>query len=389
MSVIPTPSARRPLFDDVHDDYRESFRRFLKAEVVPHHEQWQADHITSRELYTKAAEHGFLAMPVEEEYGGSGVDDWRFNAVLSEEAAYAGVQSSWMGPNVHNDLGLPYLRAACNDEQKERWYPGVASGEQILALAMTEPGTGTDLSAISTKAKRDGDHFIVNGGKTFISNGINADLIVTAVRTGEDPHRGLSMIVIERGMDGFERGNQIHKRGQHANDTAELFFNDCKVPVENLLGEEGTGFGQLMAHLIPERLGLAVSSIACAEAALDMTLDYAKERKAFGKPIGSFQNSRFVLADLHTKITITRAFMDQTIQKYVDGTCTVPEAAMAKYWTTDLLSEVTDACVQLFGGYGYTTEYKISEMWADARVNRIYAGTNEIMKELVGRSLGL
>lgn len=388
MSVIPTASSRS-LYTDDQNDYRESFRKFLEKEVVPNHEQWQEDHIVSRDLFTKAAEYGFLAMPVEEEYGGSGVEDWRFNAVLAEEAAYAGVQSSWMGPEVHNNLGLPYLRAAANEEQKERWYPGAASGEQILALAMTEPGTGSDLSAITTRAKRDGDNWIINGGKTFISNGINADLVVTAVRTGDHPHKGLSMFVIERGMEGFERGNQIHKRGQHANDTAELFFEDCIVPAENMLGEEGTGFGQLMAHLIPERLGLAVSSIACAEAALEMTLEYAKERKAFGKPIGSFQNSRFVLADLHTKTTITRTFMDSVVQKFVDGTCTVPEAAMAKYWTTDLLSEVTDACVQLFGGYGYTTEYKISEMWADARVNRIYAGSNEIMKELVGRSLGL
>jgi acyl-CoA dehydrogenase len=389
MSVTVAPGSRRPLFEDVHDDYRESFRRFLQAEVVPHHEEWQEAHIVSRDLFTKAAEHGFLAMAVEEEYGGSGVDDWRFNAVLAEEAAYAVVGSSWMGPNVHNDLGLPYLRAAANEEQKQRWFPGVASGEQILALAMTEPGTGSDLAGIAARAKKDGDDYIINGAKTFISNGINADLVVTAVRTGDDPHRGLSMFVIERGFEGFERGRQIHKRGQHANDTAELFFNDCRVPAENLLGEEGTGFAQLMAHLIPERLGLAVSSMAGAEAALEMTLTYVKERKAFGRPIGTFQNSRFVLAELQTKVDITRCWMDRTIQRYVDGTCTVQEAAMAKYWTTDLLSEVSDACVQLFGGYGYTTEYRISEIWADARVNRIYAGTNEIMKELVGRSMGL
>jgi acyl-CoA dehydrogenase len=389
MSITTAPGARRPLFEDVHDDYRESFRRFLQAEVAPHHEEWQEAHIVSRDLFTKAAEHGFLAMAVEEEYGGSGVDDWRFNAVLAEEAAYAIVGSSWMGPNVHNDLGLPYLRAAANEEQKERWFPGVASGEKILALAMTEPGTGSDLAGIAARAKKDGDDYIVNGAKTFISNGINADLVVTAVRTGDDPHRGLSMFVIERGFEGFERGKQIHKRGQHANDTAELFFNDCRVPAENLLGEEGTGFAQLMAHLIPERLGLAVSSMAGCEAALAMTLEYVKERKAFGRPIGTFQNSRFVLADLQTKVDISRCWMDRTIQRYVDGTCTVQEAAQAKYWTTDLLSEVSDACVQLFGGYGYTTEYKISEIWADARVNRIYAGTNEIMKELVGRSMGL
>lgn len=389
MSVIPAPSTRRPLFEDVHDDYRESFRSFLKSEVVPHHEEWQERHIVSRDLFTKAAEYGFLGMAIDEEHGGSGVADWRFNAVLAEEAAYAMVQSSWMGPTVHNDLGMPYLLAAANEEQKQRWFPGVASGEKILALAMTEPGTGSDLAGIATRAKKDGDGYIVNGGKTFISNGINADLVVTAIRTSDDPHRGLSMCVIERGMEGFERGQQIHKRGQHANDTAELFFNDLHLPAENLLGEEGTGFAQLMAHLIPERLGLAVSSIAAAEAALDLTLAYVKERRAFGRPIGSFQNSRFVLAELQTKVEITRCWMDRTIARFVEGTATVPEAAMAKYWTTDLLCEVADAGVQLFGGYGYTTEYKISELWADARVNRIYAGTNEIMKELVGRSMGL
>ncbi len=389
MSIIPAPSTRRPLFEDVHDDYRESFRRWLRAEVVPHHESWQEAHIVSRDLFTKAAEHGFLAMAVDEEYGGSGVNDWRFNAVLAEEAAYAMVQSSWMGPSVHNDLGMPYLLAGANEEQRQRWFPGCASGEKILALAMTEPGTGSDLAGIATRAKRDGDGYVINGAKTFISNGLNADLVVTAVRTGDDPHRGLSMFVIERGMEGFERGRQIHKRGQHANDTAELFFNDCHVPAENLLGEEGTGFAQLMAHLIPERLGLAVSSMAAAEAALDLTLDYVKERKAFGRPIGSFQNSRFVLAELQTRVELSRCWMDRTIGRFVEGTCTVQEAAMAKYWTTDLLCEVADAGVQLFGGYGYTTEYKISELWADARVNRIYAGTNEIMKELIGRSMGL
>jgi alkylation response protein AidB-like acyl-CoA dehydrogenase len=388
MAVL-TKAGSRPLFEDVHDDYRASFRQFLEQEVVPNHEQWSKDHLVSRELFTKAGESGFIVPSLDEEYGGFGVDDWRFNAVLAEEAAYAGVGASWMGPMVHTDLGFPYIRAAANDEQKARWYPKIASGEMILALAMTEPGTGSDLSAISTTAVRDGDEYVINGGKTFISNGINADAVVTAVRTSDDPHAGLSMIVIERGMEGFERGSQIHKRGQHANDTAELFFRDCRVPVENLLGEEGTGFAQLMAHLIPERLGLAVSSMAGAEAALALTLDYVKERKAFGRPIGSFQNSRFVLAELQTKVTITRVWLDTVIQKFVDGTCTVQEAAMAKYWTTDLGCEVADAGVQLFGGYGYTEEYKISEYWVVARVNRIYAGTNEIMKELVGRSMGL
>jgi alkylation response protein AidB-like acyl-CoA dehydrogenase len=389
MSVSVAPPARRALFDDVHDDYRESFRKFLAAEVVPHADAWSRAHIVPRELFVKAAEHGFLAMAVPEEYGGTGADDWRFNTVLGEEAAYNLVMAPWAGPMVHTDLCVPYLMAGADEEQKQRWLPGVAAGEQILAIAMTEPGTGSDLAGIKTRAKRDGSDWIINGAKTFISNGINADLVITAVRTSDDPHAGLSMFVVERGMEGFERGKQIEKLGQHANDTAELFFNDVRVPAENLLGPEGSGFAQLMAHLVPERLSLATGAMAGCEAALAMTLEYVKERKAFGRPIGSFQHSRFVLAELQTKIEISRAFVDRTVQRYVDGTCTVPEAAMAKWWTTDLLAEVTDACVQLHGGYGYTTEYAIGRMWVDQRVNRIYAGTNEIMKELIGRSMGL
>src|ERR1700712_4361047 len=275
-----TLGIKRDLFDDFHDDYRASFRAFLQAEVVPHHHDWCKAHIVPRELFKKAAENGFVAMAIPEEFGGAGVDDWRLNAVLSEEAAHAMVMSSWMGPSVVNDLGLPYLLSAANDEQRTRWFPDIASGDSILALAMTEPGTGSDLAAIQTRAVRDGDDWIINGTKTFISNGINADLVVLAVRTGEHPHGGLSMFVVERGMEGFERGKQIEKIGQHANDTSELFFNDCRVPAENLLGEEGTGFAQLMAHLVPERLSLAVASMAGAEAALEMTLTYVRGRKA-------------------------------------------------------------------------------------------------------------
>ena len=389
MATSTSIGIKRELFDDVHEEYRASFRAFLQAEVVPNHEEWKAAHIVPRELFTKAAEGGFVSMAVPEEYGGVGITDWRFNAVLAEESAHAAVQSSWMGPSVVNDLGLPYLLAEANEEQRQRWFPGIAEGKTILALAMTEPGTGSDLSAIQARAVKTDGGYILNGAKTFISNGINADLIVTAVRTGDHPHGGLSMVVIERGFKGFERGKQIHKVGQHANDTAELFFNDCFVPEENLLGAEGTGFGQLMAHLVPERLSLAAASMAGAEAALKMTLDYVKERKAFGRPIGSFQNSRFVLADLATKIEMTRLFVDRTIQRHVDGTATIQEAAMAKYATTELFCEAADIGVQLHGGYGYTTEYPISEFWVDARLNRIYAGTNEIMRELIGRSLGL
>ncbi len=389
-TATTTLGINREIFEDEHEAYRESFRAFLQAEVAPNHEQWKNDHIVSRELFKKAAENGFMAMVVPEEYGGIGITDWRFNAILAEESSRAMVQSSWMGPSVVNDLGLPYLMAEANEEQRQRWFPGIASGDTILALAMTEPGTGSDLSAISARAVPDGDGgWILNGAKTFISNGINADLIVTAVRTGDHPHQGLSMVVVERGMEGFERGKQIHKVGQHANDTAELFFTDCRIPAENLLGAEGTGFAQLMAHLVPERLSLAVASMAAAEQALTLSLDYVKERKAFGRPIAKFQNTRFVLAELQTKVEMTRTFIDRTIQRYIAGTATVQEAAMAKYAATELFCEAADIGVQMHGGYGYTTEYPISELWVDARLNRIYAGTNEIMRELIGRTMGL
>jgi acyl-CoA dehydrogenase len=328
-------------------------------------------------------------MEVPEEYGGNGVADWRFNVVLGEEAVRAGVGDATAGPMLHSDVVLPYLMASATDEQKARWLPGVASGETILAIAMTEPGTGSDLAAIKTRAKSDGDGYVINGAKTFITNGINADLVVVAARTSDDKHGGLSLFVLERGMKGFERGKQIEKLGQHASDTSELFFDDVHVPAENLLGAEGSGFLQLVSRLVPERLILAVTAIAGAEMAFAMTLDYIKQRKAFGKPIGSFQHSRFVMAELRTKLEITRCFVDRCIERHVAGTCSVEEAAMAKWWTTDLLGEMTDAGVQLHGGYGYTTEYPIGKAWVDARVSRIYAGTNEIMKELIGRTLGL
>jgi acyl-CoA dehydrogenase len=382
-------ASKRSLFEAEHEDYRESFRRFLAAEVVPHYQQWRDAHIVPRELFTKAAGYGFLAMAVPEAYGGNGVDDYRFSVVLAEESAYAGVGDAWGGPSLHTDICLPYFLESSSDEQRERWFGGLASGELITAIAMTEPGTGSDLAAIQTRARRDGEEWVIDGSKTFITNGINCDLVIVAARTSEDPHGGLSLIVVEAGTPGFERGKQIEKVGQHASDTAELFFEDCRVPAENMLGEEGSGFLQLVSRLVPERLFLAVGSLAGAERALDITLDYVKERKAFGKTIGSFQNSRFQLAELKTELTIGRAFIDQCIVRHAAGECTVPEAAMAKWWTTELLGRVTDTGVQLHGGYGYTTEYEISQAWVDARVARIFAGTNEIMKELIGRSMGL
>jgi alkylation response protein AidB-like acyl-CoA dehydrogenase len=342
-----------------------------------------------RELFAKCAEHGFLAMGVPEGYGGHGVEDWRFSVVLAEESVRAQVADAMAGPLLHTDVVLPYLIASATEEQRDRWLPAVASGERILALAMTEPGTGSDLAGIKTSARRDGDGYVINGAKTFITNGVNADLVVVAARTSDDKHGGLSLFVVERGMEGFERGKQIEKLGQHASDTSELFFNDVRVPAANLLGEEGTGFLQLVSRLVPERLVLAVTAMTGSEVALEMTLAYVKERRAFGRPIGSFQNSRFTLAELKTKVEIGRCFVDRCITRHVAGRCSVEEAAMAKWWTTDLLCEVADAGVQLHGGYGYTTEYPIGKVWIDARVSRIYAGTNEIMKELIGRGMGL
>jgi alkylation response protein AidB-like acyl-CoA dehydrogenase len=388
-ATVPTIT-KRTLFEPEHEDYRESFTRFVAAEVAPHHAEWARAHVVPRELFTKMAEHGFLAMAVPEEHGGPGFDDWRFSVVLSEVAARSSAGDALIGPLLHTDVCLPYLLDAADEEQRRRWLPGVAAGELILAVAMTEPGTGSDLAGIKTSAKRDGDAYLLNGAKTFITNGLNADLVIVAVRTSEDKHGGLSLLVVEQGMDGFERGKQIEKLGQHCSDTTELFFNDVRVPPENVLGEEGSGFQQLVARLVPERLVLAVSAVAGAEAAFEMTLDYVRERKAFGRPIGSFQHSRFLMAELKTKLEITRCFVDRTIERYCAGTATVEEAAMAKWWTTELLGEVTDAGVQLHGGYGYTTEYPIGKAWVDARVTRIYAGTNEIMKELIGRTaLGL
>lgn len=375
-------------YTDEQEELRAKLRAQLEAVMTPERSTAVAGKMEggaeAEECVRALADAGLLGVGWPKQYGGQGYSAIE-QYIFFEEAKRV---SAPLPIVTLNTVG-PTLMAFGTDEQKEQFLPAILAGTVEFAIGYSEPDAGSDLAALRTTAVRDGDEYVINGAKTFISNGINADAVVTAVRTGDDPHQGLSMIVIERGMEGFERGKQIHKRGQHANDTAELYFNDCRVPAENLLGEEGTGFAQLMAHLIPERLGLSVSSLAGSEAALDLTLDYVKERKAFGRPIGSFQNSRFVLAELQTKVTITRTWLDTVIQKFVDGTCTVQEAAMAKYWTTDLGCEVADAGVQLFGGYGYTEEYKISEFWVDARVNRIYAGTNEIMKELVGRSMGL
>jgi alkylation response protein AidB-like acyl-CoA dehydrogenase len=384
---------RRRLFEDVHEDFRASFRTFLEREVVGEegrYGEWERAGIVPREVFARAGRGGFLAMAVPERYGGAGAEDFRLNLVIGEEAQRAGVGSFGLGVTLHNDICLPYFLTYCSEEQRERWLPGIVSGELITAIAMTEPGMGSDLASMSARARRDGEEYVVDGAKTFITNGINADLVITALKTDpSERHRGISLLVIERGMAGFERGRNLEKVGQHAQDTAELSFTEVRVPVANLLGEEGEGFRYLVSNLPQERLSIAASAVAAAEAALEWTLEYVRERKAFGQPIGSFQSSRFTLAELRGEVDIARAFVDRCAEALNDGELTPEDAASAKWWCTDLQGRVTDRCLQLFGGYGYMLEYPIARAWADARVTRIYGGANEIMKEIVGRSLGL
>ncbi|HVN11347.1 MAG TPA: acyl-CoA dehydrogenase family protein [Kineosporiaceae bacterium] len=381
---------RRHLFDDEHEAFRDSIRRFLDKEVLPHYSQWERNGIVPREVFLAAGADGFLGMAVPQEYGGGGVADFRFNVVIAEETARAGVTGFGLGISLHNDIVLPYLLSFTTEEQKARWLPGAASGELITAVAMTEPGMGSDLASMRTTAVRDGDVYVVDGSKTFITNGINADLVVTAVKT--DPaqrHRGVSLLVVERGTPGFERGRNLDKIGQHAQDTAELFFGGARVPTRNLLGEEGQGFGQLVTKLPQERLSIAVGAAAAARVALDWTVEYAKDRTAFGQSIGSFQNSRFRLAEMATEIDIAQHYLDDCVRALDSGELAPEDAAKAKWWTTELQGRVVDTCVQLHGGYGYMVEYPIARAYADARVTRIYGGTTEIMKEIVGRSLGV
>jgi alkylation response protein AidB-like acyl-CoA dehydrogenase len=380
----------RSLFDDDHDLFRDSVRGFIAKEMVPHHAAWEAAGIVDRAMFRRAGARGFLGMAVPEEHGGGGVHDFRYNVVIAEEIQRAGVNAAGLGWTLHNDICLPYFLTLANAEQKARWLPGICSGELITAIAMTEPGIGSDLASMTTTALVDGDHYVVNGSKTFITNGINADLVITAVKT--DPsqrHAGMSLLVLERGMRGFERGRNLDKIGMHAQDTAELFFTDVAVPLANRLGEEGSGFRSLVAKLPQERLSIAVTGVAAARQALEWTLAYVKERTAFGQPVGSFQNSRFRLAEMATEVEIAQTFVDRCVLALNDGALTAEEAAMAKWWCTELQKRVVDTCVQLHGGYGYMAEYPIARAYADARITTIYGGTTEIMKEIIGRSLGV
>ncbi|GJM43125.1 MAG: acyl-CoA dehydrogenase [Ardenticatenaceae bacterium] len=379
---------KRTIFDDEHNMFRDAVRRFAEHEIAPYHEQWEHDGIVPREIWLKAGKLGFLCMDAPEAFGGLEIDDFRYNAIVVEELTRAG--ASGVGFGLHNDVNMPYFLKYTNDVQKQRWLPKMVSGEMITAIAMTEPGAGSDLKGVRTTAVRQGDHYIVNGQKTFITNGIHSDAVITVVKTDPDKgHAGISLLVIERGMDGFERGRNLEKIGLKAQDTAELYFDNVKVPVENLMGEEGKGFYYLMNSLPQERLSVAVIAVAACEAALEMTINYCQERTAFGQPIGKFQNTRFKLAEMKTETQIARVFVDRCIMELNDGNLTAEEAAMAKWWTTDLQVRVMDQCLQLHGGYGYMMEYPIAKFYLDARVQPIYAGTNEVMKEIIGRSLGL
>ncbi len=378
---------KRSIFEPEHDMFRASFRAFVEREITPFHEEWERDGAVPRELWRKAGRQGFLAMEVPEEHGGAGERDYRYNMIVGEELARAG--ASGPGFALHSDVVVPYLLHYGSPEQQARWLPKMAAGECIGAIAMTEPGAGSDLAGVRTTAVRDGDGYILNGQKTFITNGMLADLVVVVAKT--DPtkgHRGISLLVVERGAPGFERGRKLEKIGLRAQDTAELFFRDVRVPAADLLGEEGQGFSYLMQQLPQERLAIAVGSVAAAEAALEWTVAYCREREAFGQPIGRFQHIRFKLAELKTETQIGRTFVDQCVLALNRSELSTESASMAKWWCSELQKRVVDECLQLHGGYGYMLEYPIARAYLDARVQTIYGGTTEIMKEIIGRSFG-
>ena len=376
------------IYDETHELFRESFRAFVDAEIVPKYPDWEAAGIMDRELYVEAGKHGFVGMSVAEEHGGGGTTDFRFNAIIADELARRGINGAGLGLTLHNDIVTPYFIEYCNEEQAARWLPGIASGELITAVAMTEPGTGSDLAGIKTTAVRDGDEFVLNGAKTFITNGINSDLVVVVCMTDAEAGRnGMTLLVVERGMEGFERGRNLDKIGQKSADTAELFFADVRVPAANVLGEEGNAMEYLAFNLAQERLSIGLFGVAAARSALEWTVEYVKERTAFGQPIASFQNTKFVLAEVATEIAVAEPFMEQCILRLNEGTLSPATAAMAKLHGTELQNRVTDRCLQLFGGYGFMTEYPIGPAYADARVTTIYGGTSEIMKTIISKDV--
>ncbi len=377
---------KRQLFAAEHEAFRKSVRTFLTKEVEPHYEQWEKDGVVSRDAWLAAGRQGLLGMAVPQEYGGGGNADFRYSAVLAEEFARAGVAGLALG--LHNDIVGPYLTGLATEERKRRWLPGFCTGELITAIAMTEPGAGSDLQGIQAHAEDRGDHWVLNGSKTFISNGILADLVIVVARTTpEGGAKGLSLLAVERGTDGFERGRNLDKIGQKSQDTAELFFNDVHVPKENLLGELNGAFIHLMTNLAQERMSIAVAGIAAAEYLLEITTQYVKEREAFGRPLATLQHIRFELAEMATECAVTRTFLDRCIVDHSNSELDAVHASMAKWWATELQKRVADRCLQLHGGYGYMTEYRVAKAFTDGRVQTIYGGTTEIMKEIIGRAL--
>lgn len=374
-------------FTDEHRMFQDSFAKFVASEMVPYYQEWEDNGIVPREVYKKMGDYGFLCPWAEEKYGGAGAD-FLYSVIVAEEIARQGVRGvfAWL----HSDIVAPYIDSFATEEQKARWLPGCVSGEKILAVAMTEPGAGSDLAAMRTRAVKDGDDYILNGAKTFISNGILADLVIVAAKTDMTAGaRGITLFVVERGMPGFERGKQISKVGLHAQDTAELFFEDCRIPAGNRLGIEGEGFKYLMQKLQQERLMVSLVAQASAERCLKLTLDYVKERTVFGKPLAKFQNTQFVLAEIASEIQVGRSFLDTLILQHMAGKNVVQEVSMAKYWVCEMENRVASRCLQLFGGYGYCKEYEISRLWTDARIQTIYAGTSEVMKVIISRGLDL
>ncbi|WP_367130441.1 acyl-CoA dehydrogenase family protein [Saccharothrix sp. HUAS TT1] len=380
---------RRTLFEPDHEAFRETALAFCDRTLRPNYERFVEQRHIDRDVWLEAGKQGLLGLEVPEEYGGSGAGDYRFNAVLGEELSKVSAgMASCLG--IHGDVVAPYLVDLCTEEQKQRWLPRFCSGEMTTGIGMTEPSGGSDLAALKSTAVRDGSDWVLNGSKTFITNGFSADMVVVAARTSPEKRaRGITLFAVETGMEGFERGRKLDKVGQPESDTAELFFDDVRVPAENVIGEVDQGFIHMMERLPQERLGGAISNLAHARQILVETIGYTKERKAFGQSIGSFQHNKFTLAELVTKVDVTQAFLDQCTDAHTRRELTAVDAAKAKYWSADVQNDVIDACVQLHGGYGYMTEYRVARAWMDARVTRIWAGSNEIMKELIGRDLGL
>lgn len=369
--------------------FRQSLRKFLEKEVVPHYSDWEKNGIIPRDFWLKMGKQGYLCPNLEEKYGGSNVD-WRFNLVIIEELERIG--TSLIGIGLHNDIVVPYIAAYSTEEQKRKWLPKCATGEIITAIGMTEPGAGSDLANIQTTALKDGDHYIVNGQKTFITNGIHADLVIIACKTdpkANPPHKGISLLAIERGTPGFSRGRKLRKVGLHAQDTAELIFEDCRVPVSNLIGEEGKGFQYMMEQLQQERLIVAISAQISSEIMLEKTIEYVKSREAFGQPISKFQNTRFKIVEMATQIEVSRAFLHQLILEHLSGENITTKVSMAKWWITDMAKNIASECMQLHGGYGYMEEYEIARRYRDVPVMAIYAGTNEIMKTIIAKNMNL